>query len=75
MGPRAISKPQWQQLRSPWLSPRRPAAVTQSGSSQLSGTVEFPIITHVQSGKCLDGSISQGVRLNTCNGSDYQHWS
>jgi alpha-galactosidase len=23
---------------------------------------------------CLDGSISNGVRLNSCNGSDYQEW-
>ncbi|WP_309505530.1 RICIN domain-containing protein [Streptomyces phytophilus] len=25
--------------------------------------------------QCLDGSISQGVRLNTCNGGTYQEWS
>jgi hypothetical protein len=31
-------------------------------------------IHHVQSGRCLDGSISQGVRLITCNGSTYQQW-
>ncbi|MFJ3223578.1 RICIN domain-containing protein [Streptomyces sp. NPDC086783] len=24
--------------------------------------------------QCLDGSASQGVRLNTCNGSTYQKW-
>jgi hypothetical protein len=32
-------------------------------------------IKHVQSGKCLDGSLSQGVRLDACNYSDYQRWS
>jgi hypothetical protein len=33
------------------------------------------VIWHVQSGRCLDGSISQGVRLNTCNGSAFQQWN
>ncbi|MGW1765014.1 RICIN domain-containing protein [Streptomyces sp. NPDC002073] len=31
-------------------------------------------ITHSQSGKCLDGSISQGVRLVACDGGAYQQW-
>ncbi|KOU81270.1 hypothetical protein ADK94_27180 [Streptomyces sp. XY593] len=30
---------------------------------------------NVASGKCLDGSLSQGVRLITCNGTSYQSWS
>ncbi|MGA4837488.1 RICIN domain-containing protein [Streptomyces sp. G45] len=25
--------------------------------------------------QCLDGSVSQGVRLNTCNGGNYQTWT
>jgi len=29
---------------------------------------------HEQSGKCLDGSVGQGVRLNNCNGGRYQQW-
>jgi len=36
-----------------------------------------PVITdllHVQSGQCLDASVSTGVRLNTCNGGSYQRW-
>jgi len=32
-------------------------------------------VNHVQSGRCLDGSISQGVRLNTCNGGTFQEWN
>ncbi|MCX5589150.1 RICIN domain-containing protein [Streptomyces erythrochromogenes] len=31
-------------------------------------------ITHSQSGKCLDGSLSQGVRLVTCDSGAYQQW-
>ncbi|WP_404870728.1 RICIN domain-containing protein [Kitasatospora griseola] len=31
-------------------------------------------ITHTQSGKCLDASVSQGVRLVTCDGGTYQQW-
>jgi Ricin-type beta-trefoil lectin domain len=35
-----------------------------------------PVFTfrHMQSGKCLDGSVSQGVRLHDCNGSKFQQW-
>jgi alpha-galactosidase len=29
---------------------------------------------HVASGLCLDASVSQGVRLNNCNPTDYQQW-
>ncbi|MFK3983329.1 RICIN domain-containing protein [Micromonospora sp. NPDC050397] len=29
---------------------------------------------HVQSGLCLDGSVSQGVRLNVCNYLAHQSW-
>lgn len=31
-------------------------------------------VRHVQSGRCLDGSVSNGVRLNACNGGAYQEW-
>jgi hypothetical protein len=31
-------------------------------------------VQHVQSGLRLDGSVSQGVRLNTCSGGAYQRW-
>ncbi|EDY50442.1 Hypothetical protein SCLAV_p0020 (plasmid) [Streptomyces clavuligerus] len=31
-------------------------------------------LRHSQSGMCLDGSISAGVRLNTCNQSVHQNW-
>ncbi|MDF5758025.1 hypothetical protein [Spongiactinospora sp. TRM90649] len=31
-------------------------------------------LRHVQSGRCLDGSVSQGIRLNTCNDNGYQAW-
>ncbi|WFE27703.1 ricin-type beta-trefoil lectin domain protein [Solwaraspora sp. WMMD791] len=37
------------------------------------GPVFVPKI-HSQSGRCLDYSASQGLRLNTCNGSTYQGW-
>lgn len=30
---------------------------------------------HAATQKCLDGSLSQGLRLATCNGSTYQQWS
>ncbi|QCS09554.1 hypothetical protein CRV15_28260 (plasmid) [Streptomyces clavuligerus] len=30
---------------------------------------------HQQSGRCLDGSVSQGIRLNTCNTGAYQSWT
>lgn len=33
-----------------------------------------PLLTNVATQRCLDGSISQGVRLNGCNGSEYQEW-
>jgi hypothetical protein len=29
---------------------------------------------HVASGLCLDASVSQGVRLNLCNSTNYQQW-
>ncbi|MEU6982262.1 RICIN domain-containing protein [Streptomyces sp. NPDC046324] len=32
-------------------------------------------VVHSQSGKCLDGSLSQGVRLVTCDGGAYQRWT
>ncbi|MEV1248234.1 RICIN domain-containing protein [Nonomuraea sp. NPDC050022] len=50
------------------------AAERQSGSSQLSSKLTFPEIKHVQSGKCLAASVSLGVKLRDCNGTDYQRW-
>ena len=44
-------------------------------SADRTGVAAVWFIQHVQSGRCLDGSISQGVRLNTCNGGTYQQWS
>jgi len=53
-----------------------PAAVRAQASTagELSAAPGGAII-HVQSGLCLDGSASQGVRLVECNGSDYQNWT
>ncbi|MFD4636668.1 ricin-type beta-trefoil lectin domain protein [Lentzea sp. NPDC058436] len=31
-------------------------------------------VRHVQSGQCLDGSVSNGVVLKTCNSGAYQEW-
>ncbi|GAA2084876.1 hypothetical protein GCM10009759_04250 [Kitasatospora saccharophila] len=53
------------------------AAVALLGISQATpaaATTYEGSIVHVQSGKCLDGSVSQGVRLVTCDGSLYQEW-
>jgi hypothetical protein len=38
-------------------------------------TAVIPFIRHAQSTLYLDGSISQGIRLNDCNGGEYQRWS
>jgi hypothetical protein len=52
-----------------------PVASAEVMSADRTGVAAVWFIQHVQSGRCLDGSISQGVRLNTCNGGTYQQWS
>ncbi|CCH32126.1 hypothetical protein ABZ816_40250 [Actinosynnema sp. NPDC047251] len=43
--------------------------------TQVAAQPAAPVyIRHRQSQKCLDGSVSQGVRLNTCNATNYQQW-
>ncbi|MEV8630506.1 RICIN domain-containing protein [Streptosporangium sp. NPDC051023] len=53
------------------------ALVTSITAVQASaGTAAIYSLINVHSNLCLDGSISQGVRLNTCNyDSTYQQWS
>jgi pyocin large subunit-like protein len=52
------------------------AAMANQSAADTPATTQalFYTIRHVQSGRCLDGSVSQGVRLNTCNNSTYQQW-
>jgi hypothetical protein len=50
------------------------ATAAPSGQSSAAAAVTGPI-KHVQSGKYLDGSVSQGVRLNDYNGGTYQQWT
>ncbi|MGI5285842.1 RICIN domain-containing protein [Nonomuraea polychroma] len=50
------------------------AVATPAAAQQQSVADRFPEIKHSQSGMCLDASVSQGVKLKTCNGSVYQKW-
>ena len=47
---------------------------TLTTTSATAATPQLRRLTHVSTGLCLDASISQGVRLNRCNGTDYQGW-
>jgi len=52
------------------------AAVTPASAVERADgdTAILSVVRHVQSGRCLDGSVSNGVRLLACNGGAYQEW-
>lgn len=53
-------------------APEANTGADQSSEFQTAGTEHR--IYHEQSKLCLDGSVSQGVRLNKCNTNGYQEW-
>lgn len=53
-------------------APEANTGADQSSEFQTAGTEHR--IYHEQSKLCLDGSVSQGVRLNKCNWTTYQQW-
>ncbi len=46
-----------------------------STASAAGSLAVYQILDQEYANECLDGSESQGVRLNTCNGSAYQKWA
>lgn len=49
-------------------------SITLSVSAPARAAADTSIMNYATS-RCLDGSTSQGVRLNTCNGGEYQNWT
>jgi hypothetical protein len=46
--------------------------VTMSANSATATNPQLLKLKHMSTGLCLDASVSQGMRLNTCNNGDYQ---
>src|SRR4051812_16684660 len=45
-----------------------------SASADVSTSAGYYAIVTWQTGLCVDGSVTQGVKLKSCNGSAFQQW-
>jgi hypothetical protein len=54
--------------------PASAGTIRPSGTAGPTGTTEVLTFRHGATGRCLDGSVSQGVTIQPCNGGNYQKW-